>query len=1043
MSELDRLRIWHPIYKPSEYSISTYSNRDDYTYETFDELLQQAKEGRKIDALSIDKEVWKKSNIATLSQLKTVRLLNLNGLTTGQTDSLFQVIQDWSSLERLIVFEAPSKGNKKDRAQLLTVPEKIQRFSKLTDIRLNGDYRLWQSSIEKVSGLKMLDLNQMYIPSTNTVLLDLNKLSQLEALKITGQNWIINQQSFSNLKQLNELSLVAFKVDTTTFQQTINGLPGLKILTIDNICELRKLNLNRLSNLKEFNLLNNAELVLNANDFASLSNLERLTIQLNQPIDLTGICALSNLRTLRILGRGTLLKAPECLSQLIQLTELRIENLKLDRLPVRIGALRQLKSLSLNNCGLESLPADISQLTALQELRLDGNKLVRLPDLGQMHSLNQLNVIGNQLTTLPDDLGQLVKLTSLQASRNKLTQLPASLSRLVDLRSLNVVDNNLERLPDDIGRLRKLHFLSLHNNKLQELPNSVGQIDSLEVLFIGNNRLKSLPGSISRLKNLYTLQIGTNSLTTLPADWGGLVKLKELSIDANPITELPSSICELRNLETLSIMGTQIRLLPENIGALTKLRQVTLSNNELIALPNSIGRWQDVMNLSLDRNKLEGLPNSIGRLTKLITLRITGKDKVTEGSTGGLQLLPDSLVYCTSLWNIAIERQPQLDADDTFLKLAKLNKLFTLSLTECNISRLPALSWKDVNWSLLRLHNNLLTELPVNILDAPKLNAVSLWGNQLPDMLNRDFYDKEGLRVGFVDAGLLPLGSLRKPNRRVTMAYQQLAAQKAGTRDWSGAMSALEKAIDYAPDTILSMPYAQRASMHFFRKEYAEALADYDKAIQYAPQLRKDKLMDTLGVNRNLATYWQQKAAIMGILGKQDDALKAITQAERYVPILDQTPLSGLIYTEKGRYLALKEKQAEADSSFSKAMDLYEKLPYSDPGIRLTAVELGLLTGRYTQAKNAMNKVDDKELRDGFEILKEYLSTCLSIVQNEKTETQATTHFTDYLAKHPARVYGWSFDLFDNWLTRTKLSPEKITALRQLTDLVKERLTKP
>ncbi|MBN8825147.1 MULTISPECIES: hypothetical protein [unclassified Spirosoma] len=1046
VSALDRLPFWHPVYKPvNTYMPSSYYPKPDaHSFENLDQLLQRAKAGEKIEALSIDQSVYRQGNLAVLSQLSSVRVLSLSGLTVGQTDSLFQAVRNWPSLERLVILGYALIENKPETARLLkTAPNTIQQWPKLMDIRLNGDYRLWKPIIEKLPTLKILHLDQNSVPSIDPIVLDLSQLNKLEQLKVSGQNWVIKPELFRNLTQLQELSLAIVKVDSTTFQQTIDGLTNLNILTLDNIRSLRELRLNKLTSLKEFYVNNNSELVINTRDFIYLPALERLTIQSAHPFDLSGICSLARLRSLRLTGRGTSMKIPDCLGQLNQLTELYIENLKLDRLPVSIGSLRQLKKLGVSYCGLDSVPADIGQLTALEDLNLSGNKLAQLPDLSRIRSLHRLMASGNQLVTLPDALGQLTQLTTLELSRNKLTQLPGSFGRLSALRTLNVDNNQLERLPDDLGKLRKLHWLSLQNNQLRELPASIGQLDSLQQLTIGNNRLKNLPDKLGQLRNLTDLSIGTNELTALPATIGGLTKLTRLAIYPNPITELPASICELRNLESLTIMGTQLRLLPDNIGALIKLEQLMLSNNELIALPTSLGNCQELTSLSLERNKLEGLPNSIGRLVKLRNLRVTGKEKVLEGATGGLQQLPDSLVYCTNLWDVAIERQPQLDIDDVLTKLARLKSLFNLSLTECNISHLPAIPWKEVSWSMLNLHQNRLMELPVEILYAPKLNVVSLWDNRLPDALNQGFHDKEALRVGFVEAGLVPLESLRKPNRRVTAAYQQIANQKARTRDWSGAMTDLQKAIDYAPDTILSLPYAHRASMHFFRREYADALADYDKAIEYAPMLRKDKFTDPASANRNLATYWQQKAAILGVTGQPEEAFKAIVQAERFLPTNDQTPLSGHIYTESGRYLAQKNKLVEADSNFCRAIRAYEKLTYPDPGTRLTIVELSLLTGQYDRAQRALNNLPTEQIRDGYEILKEYLANCLSVLKNEQTGSQALERLTKYFSLHPAKVYGWSFDLFDGWLSRSKLASDKLTALRQLTDTTKERLVKP
>jgi leucine-rich repeat protein SHOC2 len=150
-----------------------------------------------------------------------------------------------------------------------------------------------------------------------------------------------------------------------------------------------------------------------------------------------------------------------------------------------------------------------------------------------------------------------------------------------------------------------------------------------------------------------------------------------------------------------------------------------------------------------------------------------------------------------------------------------------------------------------------------------------------------------------------------------------------------------------------------------------------------------------------------------------------------------------LVYTERGRYLTMKNKLVDADSSYRKAIRAYEKLPYSEPAIRLTVVELSLLTGQYSQAQRVLTDLPPEQIVEGNATLKQYLETCLAVLKGDQSGTQAIEHLAAYLGKHPARVYGWSFDLFDNWLAKNKLPVDKATALRQLTNATKERLVKP
>ncbi|QDK79030.1 leucine-rich repeat protein [Spirosoma sp. KCTC 42546] len=1047
VAELDVLPGWYPVPRTASSVFQDNSLAYPNAYTSFSHLLKKVKEGSKVEALTIDGIMLKQGGLADLSQLQTVRVLtiNLSGAMPLQTDSLFQIIQNWPALERLTITVNPYFPNKTESGGLVTLPAAFMHFPNLHDVRLSGSGFQWDTSFNALAGLKSLrSLDISSWQQVKPLPIYFPQLPQITALRISGINFLVNQQTFSNLSTLSQLTLTNVTIDSVTFQHTLTSLSRLETLALETIRSLRKLAFNELKNLKSVELSGNPDLLVDAATFAGLPGLERLSIRNQQAIDMSGFCSLTQLHTLSISGIRTPTQIPDCISKLDQLTELRIESVPLNRLSDRIGSLKQLQKLSLSHCGLDSLPATLAQLMNLNELGLMGNKLRQMPNIWKLTNLQNLNIANNQLVSLPEELGRLTHLETLAAYNNKLTQLPASIGRLVNLRLLSLQANQLEQLPEELGKLRKLQFLSLNNNQLTGFPASMGQLDSLKRLLIGNNRLRSLPATFSQLKSLIELHIGTNELTALPANFGSLHTLTNLTIETNPITELPASICELYALEYLTIMGTQIRLLPEQIGALTKLRQVTLTNNELIALPTSIGQWQHVTSISLERNRLEGLPNSLGRLGKLGNLRISGKDKVVEGAMGGIQQLPDSIVHCTQLWDLLIDRQPQLDADDVFTKAARMKRLTHLKVTNCNISKLPTIDWKNTAWQMLVLSQNLLTELPVGLLDVPALQTLAVAENRLPESLNRDFHDKESVRVAFIEAGLVPLESLSKPNRRVASAYMQMSAHKARQRDWAGVLSDLGKAIEYAPDTIRSFAYGQRASFHVFRKEYPEALADYDKAIQYAPQLRKEKLSDTMATTRTLATYWQQKAFVLGIMGQYDAALSAITQAESFLPPADTySPLTGLVHTERGRYLAMKDKLADADSSYRKAIRAYEKLMHPDPGIRLTIVELSLLTGQYDRAKRAIADLPMDQMRDGYATLKEYLEICIAVLKNEQTGAQAMERLTAYLDKHPAKIYGWRFDLFDNWLTKSKLPTEKMATLRQLTDATKERLVKP
>ncbi|WP_051041004.1 leucine-rich repeat domain-containing protein [Fibrisoma limi] len=1041
MSELDLLRIWYPAYKPTLADFQTYRVPQPNAYLDLDDLLKKADSTAKIEALVISGDVLRKGGLLRLARLPHVRVLTVNGLTAPYADSLFAAIARWPVLERLTIDVSQADGNRSQSAQSFTLPSTIQRFPKLNDLRIRGNGLNWEPSIQVLAGMKTLHrLEVDHWQPVSRKLPSLAPLQQLRALKVTGQGWIVDAETIRGLKGLTDLALQDAQIDTATFQQAIDQLGALESLSINSLSG-HTLTFTHLKGLKSLEL--SGSMMVDATTLIGLTAIERLTIRSSQSVDLSGLCGLARLRTLWVSSSGKSVQLPDCIGRLSQLTELQVENGLMNRLPATIGSLRQLRKLVLLRCGLDSLPATIGQLTKLQELNVSSNKLCQLPNLGQLRELNRLDVTQNQLTTLPDDIGQLTQLTTLNAGQNRLRELPASIGRLTKLSFLLLFNNQLERLPDELGKLKKLRILMIGDNQLTSLPNSLVRLDSLESLGIGKNRLRAFPTSFTRLRNLTNLYIGANDFTALPADLGELRQLQFLTISDVPITELPSAICELVNLRSLQISNTKLRLLPDNIGALSKLTNIMLFNNELIALPNSIGQWKEVMMLNLSQNRLEGLPNGIGGMTKLAILTITGKEKSIEGATGGIQQLPDSIVNCTNLRYIWLQHQPQLDVDDLFRKLNRMKNLSELTAINCNISRLPEAGWKDVTIEGLNVSSNLLTELPTGLLEAPRLRRVMLRDNRLPDLLNRDFFSLDALRVALMEAGTLPMSAIAKPNRQVSNAYQQMASQKATRRDWEGAMSDLQKAIDYMPDTTVSLPYAQRAEMHFFRKEYAEALADFDQAIKYAPNLNWQKQADSSFANQMLAQFWQRKSAVLGATGKYDEALSGVNQAARLLPASASGQLTAIIQIDRGRYLTLKNKLADADSSYRKAIQAYEKLPYAEPPVRLTVVELNLLTGQYDRAQRAIAAIPADRLQGGFATLKEYLQSCLLVLKGDQAGPKVTEQLTSYLAKHTAPIYGWSFDLFDNWLNRTKLPTEKVTALRQLTEATKERLAKP
>ena len=399
-------------------------------------------------------------------------------------------------------------------------------------------------------------------------------------------------------------------------------------------------------------------------------------------------------------------------------------------------------------------------------------------------------------------------------------------------------------------------------------------------------------------------------------------------------------------------------------------------------------------------------------------------------------------------------QQPELDADDAFQKLAQLPILQSITIMATKLSRWPETDWKKSMLQTLNLSQNALTTVPTALLDASTLMMIDLHENPLPKPLDAVFSSKDQLRIALAEIGQISLESSAKPNWSVANGFMQSSRRKSSQGDWSGTLDDLNKAIDYAPDSMASIVYSQRAEFQFFRKNFSEAIADFDKALSYWPKLTNSvsgpnnagRGQETR--NRLRATWWTRKAMARGNLAQYEAALKDADQAAQLLPALSATPnredaqAAGMVHIERGRFQLLTNHRKEMLESFGKAMDAYEKMTYSEPGTQLTVVELGIISQQYDRATKALDKIDEYQRREGFATLFEYLKTCLAVLKDEQKPAQATETMQAYVRNHGSQITGWSFDLFDAWLNGADLPLAKMEALKQVTATVKERLVK-
>ncbi|KAK9535644.1 hypothetical protein VZT92_008014 [Zoarces viviparus] len=237
--------------------------------------------------------------------------------------------------------------------------------------------------------------------------------------------------------------------------------------------------------------------------------------------------SLRQLRHLRVLViRGVLQRIPGELCEVAgSLVRLEIYN-EGTRLLVLTGLKRMvdLTELLLQDCRLERLPSALLALANLRTLDLQHNNLRTLEELLSLAHLRRLSCLRlayNRVVALPASVGVLRGLEILDLSNNQLQSLPPALFTLRCLRRLLVAGNLLEVLPAEVKSLQLLTELDLSGNRVESLPPQLfSSCLELHILNVARNSLNSLPRGIAALSLLCRLDLRSNSLEELPAELG-------------------------------------------------------------------------------------------------------------------------------------------------------------------------------------------------------------------------------------------------------------------------------------------------------------------------------------------------------------------------------------------------------------------------------------------------------------------------------------------------------------------------------------------
>lgn len=232
---------------------------------------------------------------------------------------------------------------------------------------------------------------------------------------------------------------------------------------------------------------------------------------------------------------------------------------------------------------LKSLPKEIGQMVNLTELILDNHELTELPEeIGQLENLQQLYIRNNSLTQLPKNIGQLSNLIFLDMSHNPLEHFPEEILACKNLRVLEGKQCGIKALPDGFGQLKHLHTIDLGYNQLETLPQTFGNLLNLKELALNHNCLHKLPVFFTRFTHLKSLDLSKNHLKRLPERFAQLTSLMDLNLSSNQLNHWYFEARTLFNLRWLDLRDNQItHLSPSTIGLLAGLQQLLIDDNPL------------------------------------------------------------------------------------------------------------------------------------------------------------------------------------------------------------------------------------------------------------------------------------------------------------------------------------------------------------------------------------------------------------------------------------------------------------------------------
>nr|XP_049574672.1 PH domain leucine-rich repeat-containing protein phosphatase 2 [Syngnathus scovelli] len=451
-------------------------------------------------------------------------------------------------------------------------------------------------------------------------------------------------------------------------------------------------------------------------------NLRHNFMSLLGPGGLLHLPRFSQLKSLN-LSHNRLGVFPECVCEILSLTELCLSCNNLHTVPVQIGNLQSLQTLSLDGNHLSSLPAELGGLSQLSSLGLSFNDFNHIPPvLERLSAVDKLSMAGNRVMCL--EVCALLRMSHLKHIDLRLNGLRCVKSEspeaVTQLTHLDLRDNCLDSL--DLTSICSLETLLCQRNQLRALT-----IDgfALRMLHAGSNRLSAV--SVYPVPNQLTyLDLSQNILEHLP-DWVcDCRNMEMLDVTHNLLTELPCRLLNSLSLKTLLAGNNHLHRLPDLLDHIP-LEVLDLQHNKLGELPESLFfKALNLKHLNASANNLESIPpsgQSDDSLSTLQELYLT-RNNLNE-NCGALLVGHHNL----RVLHMAYNQMLSFPAS----KLSKLELLEELNLSGNKLKSIPSTVSSCKKLHTLIAHSNYINVFP-EILNLPEIKLVDLSCNELTEI---------------------------------------------------------------------------------------------------------------------------------------------------------------------------------------------------------------------------------------------------------------------------------------------------------------------